>query len=446
VTAPLDYLLAYQRAWLQDPASRMCVLKGRQVGFSDVLIGLGSVLEALEYPHDQYVLSYSERQAKELLRDADKWCQVLCTLGVKFRYTTKKTVIEFGNGSRILAIAATKEAVRGARGTIRWDEVAWAREADEVWTALSPILGSNPRYRAILGSTPLAQQGLFYNLTQNRKWSQHRVSLLDAVADGLPRDANELLDESLNPRREYLLEFDAGGKYFGMTELLHALSDEAPTWPATSAPPGRVLGVDLAKINDLSAWVEIVDTPRKHVVETRTLRGTNYRTQRELLVTHVRSRTEGARITKVVIDSTKHPDFVDEVSADLREVKDCQVVGRHGTHKLKTRAYPGLRKAFETAAITCDFDHAYTWTGTAWQPDKRRPLLQALLQVEQRLTPSGLVTYDAPTGADGHADAASALVLAHDALEHAQDGLVGTRSPAHGRAATSRRRQSELIF
>jgi hypothetical protein len=178
---------------------------------------------------------------------------------------------------------------------------------------------------------------------------------------------------------------------------------------------------------------------------TWTIRSTDYTVQLDLLVALVKARD----IAVCVIDETKHPGFVDFARKALRDTYTSrgelvQVIGRHGTHKLKSRCVPELRKAVEKRQLTIDYDSAWEWSGTAWTPTRKRPLLDALLKIEQVLTPSGLVTYDARADAqEGHADAASALLLAHDAHLHSDAPTL----PERPRTSLRRRpARPEIIY
>jgi phage FluMu gp28-like protein len=411
-TAIEDYLLPYQHRWLADYAQHKTMLKSRQIGATDVGQALEAVIEALDFPHDQVVLSYRLETAKEVLRDCAKWIEVFDTLGLGIKAVVTKTVIEFPNGSRIRALPGTPEAARGARGTVRIDEAAFLRNATEVYSAVNPLLGSDARYRMVMTSTPMGETGLFHDACTGKipGWSVHTVNIYDAVGDGLPRNIEALRLSSLNFEREYMCQWAAGGLYFTQDFLLDAFGEDAPKPPESHAPYGIVLAVDLAKIQDNTEMVAIVEAPVPYVMGHWVMRSLNYRDQRHIIT----SLAEELGAARVVVDETKHPGTTDELRRDLGT---SRVVGRIITNKWKNRAFPGLRKAFETKRLKIDYDASHEWRGGGWHKVRSRPLLTQLLQVEQKITPGGSITYDVRRqDGQGHGDGVSALTLGHDLI------------------------------
>lgn len=431
------YLLDYQRRWLEDRSRRKVWLKARQIGATDIGQGLDAVLEALEWPHDQLCVSYRLTAAKELLRDAARWLEVLNTAGVHAPYKHTATAITLSNGSRLLALAAG--SVRSQRGTVRIDEAALLRRSEDFWAGVNPVVSSNPRYRVAMTSTPMGRSGLFYQACSGelRGWTQHRTDIYQAVGDGLVRDIEDLRLTSLAFEREFLCEWDAGGGWLQLDTLLHLDAEEPPPVSESEEPPGSILAVDLAKVADLTAAVHIIDSTPRHVASTYLMRAVNYRKQREVLGELADALGVGA----IVLDSTKHPDFLDELIEDAKTRK-WKVFGRVGTHSWKQRAFPLLKTQAERRAFTCDYDAAHRWDdgAGAWVPTRGRDLLTHLLALRQMLTPTGLVTYGAPRAVEiGHADAASALVIGLDHLAH---GASAPLLPPRDERASKRKRSS----
>lgn len=402
-----NWLLAYQRQWLLDAAKYRAWLKARQIGATDVGVALDALLDALSFPHDVMVLSYRLEGSKDILRDIRKWIEVLGSLGQKIPHQASATMITLGNGSRIKAYPAQSEAVRGARGSVYWDEAAISRNSEDLWTALSPVISSNPRYRASLTSTPLGKRGAFYGACTSPQWSVHRTTIHDAVRAGLRRDVADLRANSLNFAREFECSWDAGGSYYTHDDLVTA----SEYHPVRSPDHDRfVLGVDLAQVHDFTALVLLRVhelTGHAHVVKTWQMRSLSYVDQREIILDVARSHN----VTTLVLDSTKNPDTLDQLRKDLN-VSSVQVIGQVFTNAWKAKAFPKLKKRFEEQTLSSDWDNNVKWDGSTFQPDKSRPLFNQLLEVQQGQTPSGLVSYTSPRSSQGHGDLACALVMA----------------------------------
>jgi phage FluMu gp28-like protein len=331
---------------------------------------------------------------------------------------------------------------------MRIDEVAFIARSMEVYGAADAVIGSNKRYRMILTSTPLVEDGLFYwACTEAEGWSRHVTNIHDAVADGLPRDIEDLRRNSLAWEREYLCMWGQGGLYFNKDFLLNAFRETVPTPPQGVAPYGITLGVDLAKIQDNTEIVAVLRSPVPHVIGHWVMRSLNYRDQRKIIADIANE----LQADTVVVDETKHPGTTDELRRDLG---DARVWGRVITNKWKNRAFPRFRKALELERITADYDVTKQWQDGRWVAVRSRPLLSQLLKVEQSVTKGGSITYDVRReDGQGHGDGVSALLLAHDAILHADTEHPVIRAQrirkmiaAKKKASPRRSSRSKVIF
>ena len=426
-----NWLKAYQKQWLQDPSKYRVWLKARQIGATDVGIALDALLDALDYPHEIMILSYRLEGAKDILRDIRKWIEVFETLGFKVKHSASATIITFSNGSRIKAYPAQAESVRGFRGSVYWDETAMARNSLELWTALSPVLSSNPRFRASFASTPYGKQGAFYQACQSPQWSLHLTTIHDAVKQGLRRDIQDLKANSLNFAREFECSWEAGGSYYTHEDLISiqdfsSYNILAPLEDHVS----YVLGVDLAKVNDFTAIVLIQVNHLKQsmkLIKTWQMKGLSYVTQREIICDIARKHN----VSLIALDSTKHPDTLDQLRSDLKEIT---IIGQVFTNQWKAKAFPLLKKYIEERVLEADWDQNVKWDGSSFTQDKSRPCFNQLLDVKQGETSSGLVSYVSPRSTQGHGDLACALVLgAYHALSSAQAPLPVLSKAKSGR-------------
>ena len=444
-----SYLLPYQRKWLADASQRVIILKSRQIGATWVGIALRALLEALEWRHDVYVMSYRLDSAKEILTDISVWCDIFTAADAPINAEVTATRITLPNGSRIIALPASPEAVRGKRGSVYVDEAAVLPHDEALWQAVSPVIASNSRYRITLVSTPLGARGLFHRVWTEGgdRWSRHRVDIYDAVADGLDRDVESLLADSTAPEVEFLCSFDVGGTYLSLDRLLSLqLEDLDNKLP----PHGLFIGIDLGKVADFTAIVllRVFDDAARppEVLETRLVKSMDYHAQRQLitsLITDLDPR-------RVVLDATAHAPLVDEVRAALPQDMRSRVSGHHATHPWKKAAVEGLRDRIESkdssSSIRFSFDKTSQWDASTgrWCDHGSRVLLDDLARVEQTTTPSGRITYEVKRRAgQGHGDAFSALLLA---LEAAQRPIGGHPFKVKRKDSRSRVWRPSLTF
>lgn len=403
-----SYLLDYQKDWIVDTSKRKIWVKARQIGATDVGQALDALLEATEFPHNQFLCSYRLDGAKEMLRDVKKWIDVFSAIGVEIPHHYTATEISFGNGSRIKALPATPEALRGPRGTVRIDEAAFVRNLDQLWTSINPIISSNKRYRMVLTSTPFGKQGPFYEFSNSNNWSCHTTTIYRAVQDGLIRDIDDLRDTSYNFAQEFECSFDSGGFYFFHDQLINLDID---TTLNAIHEPYLTMGVDLGKINDYTSFVLIDHSGLSPVVvATYSMRSISYVEQKDILIDFIKKHN----IQSVIVDSTSHESFKDELQAALGS---DLVKGRHFTNKWKNEAFPKLKKAVEKKSVQINYDECYELDSSNNFVKKfDKPLLHQLLQIKQTTTATGLPAFEIPRTKKGHGDGASALVIAYDGM------------------------------
>jgi phage FluMu gp28-like protein len=131
----------------------------------------------------------------------------------------KSGTITFSKGSRVIAVPGKPDTVRGFSANLLFTEFAFFEDPDRTWRAAlpsitNPLRGGLKKVRII--STPNGQGNKFHDLwTKNyqvagAKWSCHRVTIHDAVEQGLPVDIEELragIDDPDGWAQEYLCEF-----------------------------------------------------------------------------------------------------------------------------------------------------------------------------------------------------------------------------------------------
>ncbi len=166
-----SHMRAYQRRWAMDAARFAIAVKSAQIGFSTATAGW-AVSRCLEFPRRNIIfLSRSERQALELSEKAKDWVDGFHGLAVDLRESlfggtsTLQHEIRFGNGSRIIVLAANPDTARGYTGDVVLDEFAFHKDSQAIFTAVYRQVSLGYAMRIL--STPNGQQGKFYELCKS---------------------------------------------------------------------------------------------------------------------------------------------------------------------------------------------------------------------------------------------------------------------------------------
>jgi len=251
-TLPPQGLFPYQLRWVTDPSQFKIWLASRQIGKTHAA-AFEVVNHALEHPSAQWlILSGCERQALEfMLRIQDHfraWSDAR-TDDDPPAPTLRKKEITLANGSRILALPANPNTVRGYSANLVLDEFAFHQDSEAIWRALLPTVTSRlhgPLKLRVL-STPHGRDNAFHRLwlaasapaePGRLPWSAHRTTIHDAQADGFQVDLEGLrrqLDDPIGWAQEYEGEFlDTASVLLPLEFLTAAETPGLPTdWPWT---------------------------------------------------------------------------------------------------------------------------------------------------------------------------------------------------------------------
>jgi hypothetical protein len=223
------------------------VLKGRQLGISEITAAFAAWLMIFKTQRNVLVMATKADTAKNIikkvhtaLKHVPKW--MVGSRGTKGSFVNldieNKTSLELSNGSVIKAIAASDDAGRSeAVSFLIIDEAAFVPNLDELWTGLYPTVQAGGRV-AIL-STPNGVGNKFHELyTEAEKgvnefhatklmWWEHPERVLDKNGNYDLKDdperpgfktsswfRNEIKAANLSPRQvsqEYECNFNASG-------------------------------------------------------------------------------------------------------------------------------------------------------------------------------------------------------------------------------------------
>lgn len=423
---PLDLLLPYQRAWATDSSRFKIGLWARQTGKS-FSCACEAVLDCLLSPGSMWVvLSAGERQAIEFMGKAQQWAKALA-LAIESADlpqdpdTFKRAEIVFGNGSRMVALPANPDTARGYSANVILDEFAFHADSEAIWRAIYPTI-TNPlrgRKKLRVVSTPNGRQNKFYDLwTKNESYARHRVTIEDAVRDGLPIDLDELragIDSEEAWQQEYLCEFtDTAGALLPLDLINACESTAASDAPVDDADPGlpRYVGIDIGTVQDPTVCVTLerrVDG-RLYVAEALALKGMDLSAQVALLRPRIH-RAARASLDSTGMGKQMGQDFAREFGGKF-EAHDFSVA-------FKREIFPRLRRLFQDGAVRIP-------VSKTWRDD---------LNAMRETFTNGQPSYWAPRTADGHSDRCTALALAVHAASNSQPpGRIMPFASRRGRA------------
>jgi phage FluMu gp28-like protein len=418
---PLDLLLPFQRAWVDDDSRFKVWNASRQIGKS-FTSACEAVRDCQVNPGTLWVvLSAGERQSLEWMEKAKQWVKafdLVLAADVIERDSPealmKSAEIRFPNGSRIIALPANPDTARGYSANLILDEFAIHRDGAAIWRAMYPSI-TNPLKRQLkvrVMSTPKGVGNMFHQIWIKDGWSKHRTTIFDAIEGGLKLNADELREQAGDEdtwRQEFMCEFiDSTRTAFTYEVIAACESDEASTeWPEGYKAQGPVYcGIDVGSINDPTVCVSFEKLGGRMIMRERlVLKSIELSDQDNMLDQAIR------RSARCGIDASG-------IGLDLAQ----RLARKHGgkvtkqvtTAPWKRQAFARLQHRFNDKGIAIprsreireDF-HAYEVSGAAEQ-----------------------ARYRAPRTEDGHSDTASATAHAFDVAESGSQGSFTAESLA----------------
>lgn len=428
--SPRDLLLSYQRRWVDDEARFKYGVWARQVG-KDFSSGEEGIRDCYRHEIEKNKTTWligaaGERQALESMEKWKEWTEAykLAIADVLEERTggsetlLKSASIVFASGSRVIAVPANPNTVRGYSANILLTEFAFIEDPDATWRAIipsitNPLRGGLKKVRII--TTPNGIGNKAHDLwvknfrVAGSKWSCHKVTIHDAVAQGLPVDIEELraaLDDPEGWAQEYECEFlDTHSvllsyELIATCESIEATASTPPEfWKAARGGEFPIdLGIDFGRKKNLTVcWAMAALGDVQQTLEVLELANMPTPNQEEML----RPRIERAR--RVCLDYTGPGiglgDYLVKKFGEWKPEKDLfgKIELCTFTQNLKVEIFPKMRMAFEKRALRIPVN---------------RTIREDLHSMHRVITANGNVTYKAPHTADGHADRCVALALA----------------------------------
>ncbi len=273
MSGPAVPLHGFQRRWFLDRSRFKIGMFARQTGktFTTTLEIVDDCFEAFTLGQRRrwVILSRGERQAKEAMDEGVKAHAKAYQMAFEeneyevegagdVRY--KALEVTLPGGSRITALPANPDTARGFSASVFLDEFAFHHDSRAIWKALFPVISAGHRIRVV--STPNGKGNKFYELMtadDAEAWSRHIVDIHQAVADGLPRDIDELragiADEDAWAQEYELQWLDEASSWLPYDLILGVESEMAGDPDGYQGGP-CFIGNDIARRNDLwVAWV-----------------------------------------------------------------------------------------------------------------------------------------------------------------------------------------------
>ena len=401
----------YQRRWISEQARFKIGMFARQTGktFGTTFeVAEDCQLADLDAGRTRWViLSRGERQAKEAMEEGVKrHAQALGSIVKAYEQdfrtneaTYRAMEVEYPNGSRITALPANPDTARGFSANVFLDEFAFHQDSRKIWTALFPVISAGWKLRVV--STPNGKGNKFYDLMtgDDEIWYRQTCDIYQAVADGLPRNIEELrigIADDDAWEQEYELKWlDEASAWLSFELISSCEHDQAGDPDAYQGGPVYV-GVDIGARNDL--FVIVVLEQIGDVLWTREIiaRRRIKFAEQEMLLDDVFLRY---RVVRCCMDQT---------GMGEKPVEDAQ--RKHGEYRVEGVLFTVANK------ITLATRGKETFEDRRIRIPMGDVALRADLHKLQRVTgPTGTPRFVAESDSAGHADRTWACFLAVNA-------------------------------
>jgi len=411
--SPALALYAYQRRWVADESRFKIAMFARQCGktFTSTLeIALDVVrAEAAGKRTRWVILSRGERQAREAMNEGVKLHlralqAAFKELEVPFDASIRALEVETPGGSRVTALPANPDTARGFSANVLLDEFAFHQDSRAIWKALFPVI-SKPGLKLRVISTPNGKGNKFYELMTGHDdgWSRHVTDIYQAVADGLPRDIEELKRGAGDPdlwAQEFELQWLDGASAWLDYDLISSCEHPHAGDPTRYSGGPCYIGVDIASGRGRDLFVVWVVEKVGDVFWTREVIADNR------------------------IGPLQQPEVLADVFSRYQVVRACMdQTGMGETPVALAQRRHGAARV-EGVLFTAPNKLTMATTGRARFEDKRiripaAPEIRADLHKLQKISgPTGAPRFVADSDSAGHADRAWACFLALNAADN----------------------------
>lgn len=220
-------LLGYQQRWVADRSVVKVGEKSRRIGFTWASSAEAVLEAAASSGQDVWYVGYNREMAEEFIRDSADWARhfgkVASAIEEQLLDDEDRQIlaftIRFDSGFRITALSSRPSNLRGKQGYVILDEAAFHDKLDELLKAALALIMWGGRVAVL--STHDGADNAFHALVNDiragkLRYSLHRVTLDDALADGLYQRICLRLGREWSPEaeaqwRQELIEFYGDG-------------------------------------------------------------------------------------------------------------------------------------------------------------------------------------------------------------------------------------------
>lgn len=417
-------LYPYQRRYLADRSRFKAGMWSRQTGktFTTTLEAVLDVLEAEAEGRVRRwtIFSVSRDRALDAMDSGVKlhlraFGQAFEALDEPLDYDALAHMVRLPGGSYIRAIAAKPETARGMSDNLILDEFAHHKDNRAIWGAVMPII-SRPDLKVRVISTPNGVGDMFHQIMTDGLsglFSRHVVTIHDAVADGLPRNVEELRRAAGSAEtwaQEYECQFlDTTASAWLPFELIAACQTAQAGQPEGYAGGPCYVGMDIAARGDLTV-IAVLEAVGDVLVT------------RELLALRATFAAQLAELDRIMRHYRVVRAAIDQTGMGEMPVEEAR--RRHGSYRVEGVLFTASRKLDLAVALKTRMEDRLI----------RIPAGQALIDdlrsVRAEVGAAGLPRLVAERQGGSHADRFWALALACAAAEDEAPAYDGYRALA----------------
>ncbi|HBJ74218.1 MAG TPA: terminase [Syntrophaceae bacterium] len=347
------------------------------------------------------ILSRGERQAREAMEEGIKrhlgaFKAAFDAMEYDWEPEVKALEVRLPGGSRITAIPANPDTARGFSANLLLDEFAFHKDSRKIWQAVFPIISRNELKLRVI-STPNGKSNKFYDLmtADETIWSKHTTDIHQAVADGLPRNIEQLKagvsDDDVWSQEYELKWLDEASAWLDY-ELINGVEHDHAGIPDHYNGGICYIGNDIAARNDL--WVAWVWEKVGDVLWTREIR----------VLKRASFAEQDRNLDELMARYNVLRLCMDQTGMGEKPVEDA--MRRYGSHRVEGILFTGQNK--QILAVT----------GKQMFEDRKvriplgdNALRMDLHKLRKVTTPTGNVRFEADADSTGHADRAWACFL-----------------------------------
>jgi phage FluMu gp28-like protein len=411
-------LLPYQQRWISDHSPVKVAEKSRQIGFSWCEAADCALTAAASGGMDCWIVSINEDSAREFIGDVAFWARVYQLTAermeqVAVRDEAKDILsfrITFASGNRVTALSSRPSNLRGKRGKVTIDEYGFHEHPEELMKAALALLmwGGQVSIFSTHNGIESEFSQLVGDIRAGKKpYSLHRVTLDDALADGLYKRIALKRGLPATPEAEQQWKDDllarygsdadeelfctpsrSGGIYFSRMLVESRMSDRYPVLRLalpnsfTHQPEGyrqrfiegwcqdnlqpllssfdsscrSFFGMDFGRAGDLSVIAPLLEGQdlKRWCPFLLELRNCPFESQKQLLFYLIAGFSRYTRFSGGAMDKTGNGGFLAEVAAQkygYRQIQQIQM-----TQQWHIDSWPRYKAALEDDCITLPKD------------------------------------------------------------------------------------------